>query len=635
MCGIAGVVQLRNEASPTAIKKMTDCIAHRGPDAEGFLFAGSRASELRLCNRFEYPDFHPICALGHRRLSIVDLDGGAQPMCNEDGTVWITYNGEVYNHLELRKSLSNLGHVFRSDHSDTEVIIHAYEQWGKEGFDQLNGIFAFGILDLKARKLILARDHFGVKPLYYHHNGNAFTFSSEIKAILTHTHTDRLLDIQGLDDYLSFRYVPSPRTMFHDIYRLPAGGCLEFDLETAQSVLSIYASEKVNIRFGRSVGECVEEYQECFEQAVKRQLMSDVEVGALLSGGVDSSAVCAVAAGHTEHPLRTYTVGFKDFPDGNELDEASRFAKCLGSIHQNIVIDDADFIRALDDVAWLMDEPTATSSAIPLYYMTQVIKKEVKVVLTGQGADEPLAGYPRYWGERLYGLGFKHLRCLRPQVEKLPRQERLKRAFRCFCIEDTFDRYMHIYYLFNPEQKRALLKNGIPQERNPLLSRLFHQYDAGDDLGRMLYIDTRSWLSDDLLLYGDKATMINSIEARVPILDRDLVSCIESIPSSLKLSWRLEGKYIHKIACRKWLPRFVLKRPKKGFATPIDQWFRTELSRYIRNQLLGGRVSRLLFNASFIEEMIHKHQSGMENFQRHLFALLMLERWAERFNVNI
>ena len=643
MCGIVGVVDSFNRIDPIKIKKMTDSISHRGPDAEGFLFIGR--SESKLCQSFECIGFNPIYGLAHRRLSIIDIAGGTQPLCNEDETAWITFNGEIYNHLELRRELTPLGHIFRTDHSDTEVIVHAYEEWGIEGFDRLNGIFGFGILDLKRKKLVLARDHFGVKPLYYYFNKGRFIFSSEIKAILACDDIDRKLDIAALNDYLRFRYVPSPRTTFQNIFKIEAGGYLEFDLEKNQiSRVGNYTSGEVIIDYDKSLSQWVEEYQEYFEQAVKRQLISDVEVGALLSGGVDSSAVCAIASKYLDYPIRTYTVGFKDFPEGNELDEASEFAKYLGTVHKNVVIDSLDFTKVLDEVAWFMDEPTATSSAIPLYYLTQVIKSDVRVVLTGQGADEPLAGYPRYWGERLYERGFRYLVGLGLFVERLPRQERLKRACRSFCKQDAFERFMNVYYLFNPEQKKALLKEPLPHERNLLLSKLFNQYRADDNLGRMLYIDTRAWLPDDLLVYGDKATMINSIEARVPILDKDLIYFIESMPSKFKLSWKLECKSIHKKASKKWLPSFVIKRSekrfgtaisKKGFGTPIDKWFRNELGGYVKDQLLSGRVSRGLFNAPIIVEMIRKHQSGKENFQRHLFALLMLEKWAERFDVII
>ncbi len=643
MCGIVGMVDAAGFIDPMNIKTMTDSISHRGPDSEGYLFAINSKHELQ--QEFKQPRGNFSYALGHRRLSIIDLSGGSQPLCNEEENIWITYNGEIYNHRELRKDLIVSGHIFKTNHSDTEVIVHAYEEWGINAFDRLNGIFGLGILDLKQRKLILARDHFGVKPIYYYHDINRFIFSSEIKAILTCNNIDRTLDINSLNDYLSFRYIPSPRTAFQNIFKIEAGGYLEYDLETNTiSKTGNFVTHKPVVDHGKSFSEWMEEYRYYFENAVNCQLISDVEVGALLSGGLDSSAVCAIAAAKLDYPLRTYTVGFKDFPDGNELNEATQFAKHLGSVHENVVIDDLNFIDVLDEVAWMMDEPTATSSTIPLYYLTKVIKNNVKVVITGQGADELLAGYPRYWGEYLYGAGFKYLSCLQPLVEQLPRNERLKRAFRSFGKHDTFDRFMNVYYLFNPEQKRNLLKVPIPQESNFLHNKLFSQYQGSNELGRMLYMDTRAWLPDDLLIYGDKATMINGIEARVPILDKNLVNFIESIPAKFKLSWRLEGKLIHKKVCQKWLPPFVTKRSqkgfgtalsKKGFATPIDNWFRDELKGYIRDQLLSGRISRALFNPSAIKEMIEKHRSGKENYQRHLFALLMLEKWAETFDIQI
>lgn len=634
MCGIAGIIDRFNTIDPQQIKKMTDSIAHRGPDAEGFLFVCEE--QTRASKVFENPGFDSVYALGHRRLSIIDLQGGAQPLCNEDETVWITFNGEIYNHMELRSELVSLGHVFRTDHSDTEVIVHTYEEWGIDGFDRFNGIFAFGILDLKGKKLVLARDHFGVKPIYYYFHKGRFIFSSEVKAILTCENVPRNLNLRALNDYLAFRYVPSPLTTFSDIFKLEAGGYLEFDLGNNRiAKVGNYTSKNVVINHDKSFTQWVEEYREHFERAVKKQLISDVEIGALLSGGVDSSAVCALAVKHLGHPIRTYTVGFKDFPEGNELDQATEYAKYLGTIHKNVVIDDYDFIKVLDEVAWFMDEPTATSSAIPLYYLTKEIKKDVKVVLTGQGADEPLAGYPRYRGERLYQMGFKHLAFLRPLVEKLPRGEQLKRAFRSFSEHDMFNRFMSVYHLFNPEQKKALLKEPLPGNDDLLLNKLFNLYSTDDNLGRMLYIDTRSWLPDDLLIYGDKATMINAIEARLPVLDKDLVYFVESMPSKYKLSMFLQTKHVHKKACEAWLPSFVIKRQKKGFATPIDKWFRNELEGYVRDQLLGGMVARRLFNVSYLEEMIRKHRSGKENFQRQLFALLMLEKWAQAFDVNV
>jgi len=634
MCGIAGIVDNINRIMPLEIKRMTDSIAHRGPDAEGFLFAGEHG--LKSCKSFENPGYDSICALGHRRLSIIDLEGGVQPLCNEDETVWITFNGEIYNHMELRNKLIACGHVFKTDHSDTETIVHAYEEWGIEGFDRFNGIFAFGILDLKKKKLVLARDHFGVKPVYHYFHKGRLIFSSEIKAILTCDDVSRNLDLLALNDYLSLRYVPSPRTTFSDIFKLEAGGYLEFDIENNRILrIGNYTSSDISIDYVKSFSQWIEEYQEHFEQAVKRQLLSDVEIGALLSGGVDSSAVCAIAVRALGRPIRTYTVGFKDFPEGNELDEASEFARHLGTIHKNVIIGDLDFIKVLDEVAWFMDEPTATSSTIPLYYLTQEIRKDVKVVLTGQGADEPLAGYPRYRGERLYQLGFNRLGFLQPLVEKLPRREQWKRAFRSFCEHDMFDRFMSVYYLFNPEQKKALLREPLPTNSDLLLRTLFNRYPTDDNLGRMLYMDTRSWLPDDLLIYGDKATMVNAIEARVPILDKELVNFIESMPSKYKLTRSLQGKYVHKIACRKWLPNYVIKRPKKGFPTPIDKWFRNELEGYVRDQLLGGRVTRQLFNIPFVLEMIQKHRSGREDFQRQLFALLMLEKWAAKFDIKV
>ena len=634
MCGIVGIIDSSNGFDAYRIKRMTDCISHRGPDAEGFLFVGD--SSIEALGDFRIPNCNPVYALGHRRLSIVDIGSGNQPMSNEDGSVWITYNGEIYNHVELRDELTEVGHVFRTSHSDTEVVVHCYEEWGISGFDRLNGIFAIGILDLNRKRLILARDHFGVKPIYYHFGKGRFIFSSEIKAILENDEIERKLNIDALNDYLSFRYVPAPRTTFEGIFKIEAGGYLEFDVISCKiKHMGRYASCNAVITTRKCFRELVDEYQEHLERALKRQLMSDVEIGVLLSGGIDSSVVCAIATRHLDYSVRTYTVGFKDFIEGNEFHEAHETAEYLGTRHTNIIIDRFDFIDALDEIAWFMDEPTATSSSIPLYYLTKVLKKEVKVILTGQGADEIVAGYPRHWGERLYSAGFKYLGGLRTFAEMIPRQERVKRAFRGFCEPDPFERLMSFYYLFNPDQKRRLLNRKCIGEKNGLLSRLFSEYSGNDNLGRMLYVDARAWLADDLLTYFDKATMINGVEARVPFLDKDLVYFVENIPGKFKLSWRLEGKFIHKKACKKWLPSFVLSRRKKSFETPIDKWFKKEMDGYVKNLLLHGKISRNLFNRSVLDDMIWQHQCGKENFQRHIFALLMLEKWAEAYNVTI
>lgn len=635
MCGVAGVIDLHRGVDPDAIKRMTDILSHRGPDAEGFyFFSGSNG---KLTQSYVAPDFRAIYALGHRRLSILDLAGGAQPLSNENGEIWITYNGEIYNCNELREELALLGHAFKTQGSDTEVIIHAYEEWGIEGFNRFNGIFAFGILDLQAKRLVLARDPFGVKPIYYYRAEDLLIFSSEIKSLLEYGKIPAKLNMKGLHSFLTFRYVPSPETTFENIYKIEAGGYVEFDLNSTNKIREgTYVSHGVEIDTNINFNQAVEQYRELFEAAVKRQLLSDVPVGALLSGGVDSSAVCAIASQNLGYPLRTYTVGFEDSPLANETVEATDFARQIGATHRNLIVSESEFIDALENVAWFMDEPTATSSAIPLFYLTSEIKKEVKVVLTGQGADEPLAGYPRYYGERLYQYGFKYMGWFKPVIDFLPRNEQLKRAFRCFSIHDDFERILNYYYLFTPAQLRTLYKKTVVNNlREGLIYKLFNAYKPDDSLGRILFIDTRAWLPDDLLVYGDKATMINSIEARVPILDKELIAFIEKIPSRFKLSSTMQGKYLHKKACEKWLPDSVLKRKKTGFATPVDQWFRGEMSGYVRERLLSGGFCAGLFNKAYIENMIHEHATGRTDFQRQLFSLLMLEMWGKKFSVSI
>lgn len=634
MCGIVGILTFKEPFETNLIFRSNDTLSPRGPDGEGYFFSDLMQNQIYL----EKPrdiSFGPMLSLAHRRLAIIDPEGGKQPMCNEDGTVWITFNGEIYNFPEIRKILIKSGHLFKTDHSDTEVIIHAYEEWGINSFNKFNGIFAFAIADLKKELLLLARDHFGVKPLYYYFDGDKLLFSSEAKAILTDDSIQRRLDVSGLGQFLTFRYTPSPNTLIQNLKKVPSGCFLKCGLKTGENItLQRYYNSHPKINYKYKFKDFIAEYQYHLEEAVKRQLISDVEVGALLSGGIDSSVVCAIAKKHLSHKLKTYTVGFKGGGEVNEITEAREFANYLGTEHKEVIIDNEDFINMLNDAVYILDEPIATSSSIALYYLTKEIKKDVKVVLTGQGADEPLAGYPRYYGERLYNMGFKYLGSFSSIIEMVPRNERIKRAFRSFSEKDAYQRFINVYSLFNNYQKNNLLRISIAEDI-PIHKELFDCLDIKDNLAKMLFIDTRTWLSDDLLIYGDKMCMANSIEARVPILDVELVEFIETIPSKYKLSITMKGKWIHKIAAQKWLPDYVIKRKKKGFLTPIDKWFQNELFGYVKDTILNGITAKALFNKSYLEYVLTAHYQKKENFQRHILALLMLELWAKRFKILI
>jgi asparagine synthase (glutamine-hydrolysing) len=620
MCGIAGWYgSQRSQDSAVLLKNMLGAIVHRGPDDEGQYIEG------------------PI-ALGIRRLSIMDVQGGHQPIPNEDRTVWVVFNGEIYNFPELRAELEAKGHVFAT-HSDTEVIVHGYEEWGDKCLGRLNGIFGLAIWDSRCRRLLLARDPFGVKPLYYHDSGRRLAWASEIKALLVDSTISRRVDPEALDLYLTFRFVPSPRTMFRQISKLPPGHCLIKDDQGCR--VERFATIGTNTDDRMTEPDWIALLQEKLEAAVRRQMMSDVPLGALLSGGVDSGAVVAIMSQLSNRPIQTFTVGFEDGADVNELDEARSTARLFGTRHEEIRLTRLDYQQMLQKAVWHLDEPIATMSALAMYSVCSLAREHVTVVLTGQGADEPFAGYPRYLGER-YGSLYRRVSApirdhvIRPFVESLPRRERLKRAVRSLGTADVTIRFAQVYAVFSEPMKAALWQPGVVSPG--ALERVHEVIDYWrrgvedlDPLVQMAYVDTRLSLGDDLLTYGDKMSMAASVEARVPFLDLDYMRVVEKLPPGLRIRGR-KHKYIHKKAIAKWLPQNVLNRRKRGFETPLDRWFRSELSGYVRDMLLSPNSACLTyFRSEAIEAMLAEHRSGRQDHQRQLFSLLTFELWHRQF----
>jgi asparagine synthase (glutamine-hydrolysing) len=620
MCGIAGWHApdgIRDDL--VLIKSMLSALVHRGPDDEGYHLEG------------------PV-ALGSRRLSIIDVQGGHQPIANEDGTVWVVLNGEIYNFHELRRELEAKGHVFAT-RSDTEVIVHGYEEWGDECVARLNGIFGLAIWDSLRSRLLLARDHFGVKPLYYWDDGRRLMWASEIKALLVTPMVPRRVDLDALDLYLTFRFVPSPYTMFAQIRKLPPGHLLIKD-NNGCHLKRYFAMGKPRYE-GLAEPDWIALLQERLETAVRRQMMSDVPIGALLSGGIDSGVIVAIMSQLTDRPVRTFTVGFAGADEVNELQESRKTAALFGAAHQEILLTSIDYEQLLHKVIWHLDEPIATTSALAMYSVCKLAREHVSVVLTGQGADEPFAGYPRHFGERYGGL-YRRLyaplreRILRPLVEALPRRERLKRAVRSLGTDDVAERFSQVYSVFSEAMKAALWKPGIVGRHGPERVRETINYwrrdvDDLDPLVQMSYVDVRLSLSDDLLLYGDKMSMAASVEARVPFLDVDYMGVAEALPASLRIRGRTQ-KYIHKRAIAKWLPPDIIARRKRGFETPVDSWFRSELSGYVRSMLLSDDAAcPIYFRPAAIEAMLSDHISGREDHQRQLFSLLTFEMWHRQF----
>ncbi len=621
MCGITGIFNYQNKRSvdPQVLQRMCDAVRHRGPDDEGVFI-----------------DPTARCGLGHRRLSIIDLTTGKQPMSNAAETLWIVFNGEIYNFLELKKDLQEKGYQFRTN-SDTEVIIYQYEAYGEKGFERLHGIFAFGIYDKRKHCLILARDHFGVKPLYYTCVAGSLIFGSEIKPILQYPSFKKELDFEAFHSFLTFRYNPSPQTLFKGIKKLFPGHYLKVSLEGTVELAS-YWNYKPQANTDITEGEAIEEYQRLLEQAVKRQLVSDVPVGLFLSGGVDSAVIGYLMQKHTQDKIKTFTIGFPGKGDFNEMADARRSAALIGSEHYEMELTQKEYLNYFYKSFYSLEEPIAETTIPALYYVAKLAAQHLKVVLAGQGADEPLAGYHRYLGEHYLSkyAGLLRILPMKTIAKIVPRNERFKRAAYVSKFSSELQRFLGIYTIFTPEQKEQLLndatKKHIRDVDEILIERLYSQASGlKDSLAKMLFIDTRMGLSDNLLLFNDKMTMANSLEMRVPFLDVELVKFVESLPSSFKLRGKM-GKYLHKKAVEKWLPQEIIYRKKRGFETPMDKWLQSDLAHTAKG-IFNAKDSACskYFMLSSINKMIEQHQNRKENFRRHIFMLLSFELWHKNF----
>ena len=621
MCGIAGIYNFR-EGQPVEqgyIQRMVATMKHRGPDDEGFYING------------------PV-GIGMARLSIIDVEGGHQPIHNEDGAIWVVFNGEIYNFPELKQKLLSKGHTFYT-RSDTEVIVHAYEEWEDDCLLRFNGIFGIAIWDGKSQRLLLARDPFGVKPLYYLADSQRLIFASEAKAILADREINREVDLEALDLYLTFRFVPSPHCLFKGFRKIQPG----HKLVCQANGISVerYYHAKPRIESALTEDDYINLLAERLEQAVSRQMISDVPVGALLSGGIDSAAVVAIMTKYTDLPVKTFTIGFRGDYDANELKEARSTARLFGTEHHEVILDSPDFQQWLKTAIWYLDEPNCSTSALPMYFVSKLAHDHVKVVLSGQGADEPHCGYHRYIGER-YSAAYRNIPgplrhyVLGPLVEALPRQERLKRAVRSLGIRRPSERFVRVYEVFSDNMKKDLWYDGYRhQVPNNLAERIVEYWRQGtecmDSLGQMAYVDARLSLSDDLLLYGDKMSMATSVEARVPFLDLDYMEAAEALPARFRIRG-FTRKYIHKKVVKKWLPEEVIQRKKKGFETPMNGWLRSELSGYVRETLLSPSSGCLaFFRKEAIDRMVTDHMRGRFDYQRQLYALLVFEIWHEQF----
>jgi len=621
MCGIAGVFD-RSGAPVSAelVRKMSSAIAHRGPDGSGRYVAG------------------PI-GLGHRRLSIIDLEGGTQPITNEDGTLQLIFNGEIYNYIELREELLKQGHIFKTQ-SDTEVIIHGYEQWGFDCVKRFNGIFSFALWDSLRKRLFLARDHLGVKPLYYTQLGKRLLFGSEIKALLQDPECPAEVDIRALGELFTLRYVPSPATLFRGIRKLPPAHLMVVDAEHVE--VKRYWNSTPQVRF-REEAELVEEYRGLVEDAVRLQMRSDVPVGLFLSSGIDSGALLALMSRDSSRPVHTFTIGFEDGERTNELADARDLAKRFGADHSEMIVTAKDYQQYYERYLRDIEEPVGNETAAAFYFVSLLARRKVKVTLTGQGADEPWAGYGRHFGAK-FSQYYSRVPVaitegvVRPLVERFSQNETLRRGVASLGEQDTLSRFVKIYSFYSSDMKEKLFQPWVREqistdgaEARESLEWLYRDVEALDPLTQILYMDTRSNLPDDLLMVGDKTSMANAVEARVPFLDHRLVEFAESVPPEMRLR-RFTAKYLHKKALAQWLPAEVVYRKKKGFANPVDRWLRVSMRDYVHDCLLSeGSAVGQYFDREYIRQTLRMHEAGELNNMRHINLLVSFELWHRQF----
>jgi len=626
MCGISGIYNFKSLApvSSAVLKAMNDTLVHRGPDDEGFYISG------------------PV-GLGHRRLSIIDLEGGHQPIGNEDGTIWVVFNGEIYNFSDLRDKLLKKGHVFKTS-SDTEVIVHLYEEKEEQCFEHLRGMFAIAVWDQKNQKLFLARDRVGKKPLYYFYDGSRIVFGSEIKAILKAPGIRREIDPEAVSDYFSFLYVPAPRSIFRNIrkvlpghYVVASGSGLR---ETKYWDVSFAETDEL------SEEKWCEKLLETLQEAVRIRLMSEVPLGAFLSGGIDSSSVVAMMQGALGGPIITSSIGFEE-KDFNELPYARMVASHFGTDHHEQIVR-PDAVSVVETLTWHYDEPFADSSAVPTYYVSKVAREHVTVALSGDGGDENFAGYRRYYFDQRENMirswlpagvrepVFGALASLYPKADWAPRVFRGKATFqnlaRC-----PISAYFRSVSACQPELKCDLLHGDMQRQLGDydsqnVLREHYDRADTDDLLSRIQYVDIKTYLTDDILTKVDRASMAVSLEVRAPILDHKFIELAARMPSSLKLRG-MNGKYIFKKALRQVLPEAVLDRTKMGFAVPLAKWFRNDLKE-LTFDVIFRRNQDAVLNESTIKRVWQEHQSGLRNRSTELWTLLMFRLWERRFSTS-
>jgi asparagine synthase (glutamine-hydrolysing) len=622
MCGITGIFDTRgrSDINRTVLQRMNDSQRHRGPD-DGRLYT------------------EPGVGLGHRRLSIIDIATGQQPLFNEDGSVVVVFNGEIYNYQQLIPELQALGHVFHTK-SDTEVIVHAWESWGADCVKRFRGMFAFALWDRNLQTFFMARDRLGVKPMHYALlDDGTLLFGSELKSILAHGGLCREMDPLAVEEFFALGYVAEPRTIFKQSKKLSPGHTLTIKRDQPQGDPVAYWDVQFSLDNPISEGDAQAELVQRLQESVRLRMIAEVPLGAFLSGGVDSSAVVAVMAGLSQEPVNTCSIGFDD-PNFDESSFAQKVADRYHTNHRLEVVKSDDF-DLIDTLARLYDEPYADSSAIPTYRVCQLARKHVTVALSGDGGDESFGGYRRYrthlTEERMrealpldvrrqvFGLLGK----LYPKADWAPRMFRAKTTFEGLA-RSSVESYFHSVSILRGPMRDALFSPRFKAElagysAQEVFSRHAAQAGTDDPLALIQYLDLKTYLVGDINTKVDRASMAHSLEVREPLMDHKLIEWLATLPSSLKIR-RQEGKYIFKKSMEPYLPKDVLYRSKMGFAVPLARWFRGPLKQRVRDAVLGERLATTgWFNAAYLQHLVDGHQSGERDYSASLWALLMFE----------
>ncbi len=628
MCGICGLVytEQTRPVETDLVETMCQTIMHRGPDNQGVYVQGN-------------------VGLGSRRLSIIDLETGQQPVHNEDETIWIVFNGEIYNYPDLTHLLERRGHRFYT-RSDTEVIVHAYEEFGDEFLQHLNGMFAFALWDARHQRLLLARDRTGIKPLYYTQHDDALIFGSELKAILAYPGLPRTIDLVALNEYLSFEYVPTPRTIFQNIYKLPPGHALSLyeGQEHTWQYWDINLARSENVQPKR-LAEYEAELLEVLREAVCKEMISDVPIGVLLSGGIDSSAVAALMAEATPGNVKSFSIAFDD-PSFDESHHARQVAHHLGTEHYELTLTPKVMLDLVPRIAEFMDEPLGDSSFIPTFLLSQFTRQHVKVALGGDGGDELFAGYSTFQAHRLV----EYYEWLLPGpvryhlvpwiVDQLPVSfDNISfdfKARRFIAGRGVPNIVRHHFWLgsFTPAQKRQLLQPWSQVREKDTYHTAFDHLNtcqAQEPLNQLLYCDMKLYMEGDILPKVDRASMANSLEVRVPLLNHTLVEYVVGLPHDLKLH-RLTTKYILRQAVRKQLPKAILERGKKGFNMPVAKWLTGPLHPLAEEMFSTERLQRQgFFEPTYVRGLLNEHLAGRYDHRKLLWTLLVFQLWHERW----